>query len=103
MAARLSRQWVDSAHQCEDLRCGMRDVASRTEDGGDTRVAQERVVGRRDHTADDHDDLVRTLRAQRLDELGYERLVPRSLARDAPAGHVVLHRFARGFPGPLEQ
>ena len=87
----------------DDLGRGLRDVGAGAEDRGDARLAQLVVVLRRDHAADDHEDVVAALLAQLRDELGDERLVPGGLARHADDVHVVLDRVARRLFGRLEQ
>ena len=111
--ARRSARWLagvaggaqarSRSSRSSDLGGRLRDVGAGAEDRGDAGLAELVVVLRRDHAADDHEDVVAALLAQLRDELGHQGLVPGGLARHADDVHVVLDRVARRLFGSLEQ
>ena len=92
-----------ASDQCENLGRGLRDVGAGPVDGTDPRPFEELVILRlrRDHPADDDEDVARAFALQRLDQRWDEGLVTGRVGRDADDVEIVLdglpHRLLRGL------
>ena len=91
------------ANLLEDVLGARRDRRARPVDALDAGVVEEVVVLRRDHAADEDDDVAAALGLERLDDRRHQRHVAGGERRDADRVDVVLDRLAGAFLGGLEQ
>ncbi len=75
----------------------VRDRRARAKNQGDTPLLQKRIVLLGNNATSDHYDIVRTLLAQRINQLGHKRLVTCRQTGCPHNMHVILY----GLPGHL--
>ena len=98
-----SRREAMASDQCENLGRGLRDVgAAGPVDGVDPGLFEELVILRRDHPADDDEDVARAFALQRLDQHWDEGLVTGRVGRDVDDVDIVLDGLPRRLLQGLE-